>query len=57
MYYDSLINQNTYYNKQNLISAENFKISTITQEKISINSFDDKMYVIDGVNAIPYGLT
>ena len=54
MYYDALFNSNTYYNKQNLIKSEKYNINTITQEKISISPFDDKNYIIDGINSIPF---
>ena len=51
---ECLENGKKIYHKNYTIRAENFELNTIEQNKISMSSFDNKRYLVNNIETIPY---
>lgn len=55
LYINILENDSLMKNKQTSIVSKNHSISTVLQNKTSLSSFYDKMYLTDAIHCLPYG--
>ena len=55
-YRDCVYNYKKYVHPMNTIRSEKHKLYTMTQNKTTLSTYEDKRYILDdGINMLPYG--
>ncbi|XP_033762615.1 uncharacterized protein LOC117344073 [Pecten maximus] len=55
LYKECLFDQTVFYANMHRIQSTQHQLHIVSQNKVTLNSFDDKRYILNGINTLPYG--